>query len=130
MWPFSKKPKVIAPPKVPASLRAPLPKVPRGITAEQVQAAAGVKKPSAMKTEDQPMPVELTNKPFFLRAQSYRQILDITDAIHESVSNLEKATRELKLSDSNEDKNFEKLKRDLQSMNSKLFAMDKVFFKQ
>ncbi len=131
MWPFSSKKKGISfPPPVPEALRAPLPMVPRRVTAEDIRRATGIEERDVPMVRPRAFGSAPPVQEFFLRAAPYQQLLKLTDQVRDNVLLVEQTSIKLAQSDYNEDKHFEQLKSDLRSMNKQLVAIDKIFFKE
>ena len=77
-----------------------------------------------------PAPNYQTAYPFFLRVQSYQELIKDTSDIKTHVLELDLTTEKLENSEFNENKNYEKLKRELRKVHERLLFMDDLIFKK
>jgi len=71
-----------------------------------------------------------TAYPFFLRVQSYQELIKDTSDIKTHVLELDLTTEKLENSEFNENKNYEKLNRELRKVHERLLFMDDLIFKK
>lgn len=151
-WFFSKK-KVVS--KVPfpephslddGAIRFPMrPHSERTIEPEHIQEAIGVEDLHRMPAEELPRPSLSRSKldmpqerrapkqdtiPLFVKVDVYQKILTEMDTLHKTLSSLGEVSKELEVSEYNEENNFLKLKRALKSVHDRLLIVDKTLFKR
>ncbi len=68
--------------------------------------------------------------PFFLRVQSYQELLKDASDIKTHVLELDLTTEKLENSEYNENKNYEKLRKELRKIHERLLYMDDLIFKR
>jgi hypothetical protein len=121
------------------------------IVPEQLKEVAGVKKvdepvpsPEPSKKEKKvalatpefnnlpaksPVMEETDNSPMYIKIQVYQRVLGELDELKDEISSLSHVSKNLTESEFNEDKHFEKLKKEIKSIHDNLLKLDKVLFK-
>ncbi len=75
-----------------------------------------------------PIP-RVAGHPLYAKVDVYQRVLGELDSLRTDISHLSTANNHLAKSEFNEEKNFEKLKRNVRNMHDRLLLVDKVLFK-
>ena len=119
--------------KFPTSTKIPAP--------EEIKQSVGLEEPPTMPDmamPEQEVPSTLPSTqiastsayPFFLRVQSYQDLLKDASDIKTHVLELDLTTEKLENSEFNENKNYEKLRKELRKIHERLLYMDDLIFKR
>ena len=141
-WFFNKK-KVIVPLPEHSDdlLKFPEPTA-KSIAPETIKQSVGLEEPPQMPDMSSPenlapgrgrVPTPVVQErayPFFLRVQDYQELIKDASDIKTHVLELDLTTEKLENSEFNENKNYEKLKRDLRKIHERLLYMDDLIFKK
>ncbi len=112
---------------------------------EEIKQSVGLEEPPQMPDMSTPDPlapgldgkptkipplVQERAYPFFLRVQAYQDLIKDASDIKTHVLELDLTTEKLENSEFNENKNYERLKRELKTIHERLLFMDDLIFKK